>query len=344
MTIVFSVVTVVKNDLVGLKKTRESLEKQTYKYWIHIIIDGTPGQATQKYLNSLTYKNTKYILEPDSGIYNAMNKAWKIADPESFVHFLNARDEFADSNSLHEAANALQGRTRVKWGCTTHEEIQQNGEGWVCKLVSPPSIANQLYAFGYRSHQSVVMKAKFISQLGGFNENFEVAADWDLIIRAMQINYPVVWKYPLGRFELGGYSKDRIVKAHNELKIIRRKVLVKNFKLWVVDQIWCAYYLKHLGYFNLFSPLVNLANKQIKNFRIGPLKFYADELSPKFIIKFLKLTVAIGFAKQNKPKWSIFSLVNRIDLNYFLIKYIHKTLQIQPYSAQKSRKNRNNKI
>ena len=168
----FSIVTVVKNDLAGLKKTRKSLEDQKYRKWTHIIIDDSSTDGTLKYIKRLPKDNTVYISEPDSGIYDAMNKGWKIANPESFIIYLNARDIFTAPTSLTEAHKAFKAAPGSNWGCTTHEEIQQDGEGWVCKLVSPPSIPNQLYAYGYRSHQAVIMKAKFIKGLGGFNEKY----------------------------------------------------------------------------------------------------------------------------------------------------------------------------
>jgi putative colanic acid biosynthesis glycosyltransferase len=95
----FSIVTVVRNDLPGLKRTRASLNKQKYKNWTHIIVDGGSTDGTLEYLNALPKKNTSFISEQDEGIYDAMNKGWKMADPDSFVYFLNARDLFADLNS-----------------------------------------------------------------------------------------------------------------------------------------------------------------------------------------------------------------------------------------------------
>jgi len=256
MKVLFSVVTVVRNDLIGLKKTRESLEKQEYGNWIHIIIDGASGPATQKYLKTLNRKNTIYTSGPDSGIYEAMNKAWKIAMPKSYVLFLNARDVFTDPNSLSNANKALKTHPQSNWGCTTHEEIYPNGDGWVCKLVSPPSIANQLYAFGYRSHQGVVMKAEFISLLGGFDESYEIASDWDLIVRAMLAERPVVWLNPLVCFERGGFSENRLLAAHLELKSLRHKYLSHSYTQKFIESIWMALYLREFGYFNYLSPFI----------------------------------------------------------------------------------------
>jgi hypothetical protein len=64
------------------------------------------------------------------------------------------------------------------------------------------------------------MKSNLIAELGGFNENYKIASDWDLIVRAMQISKPATWVHPLGLFELGGMSQDNLLLAHLELKQI----------------------------------------------------------------------------------------------------------------------------
>lgn len=255
----FTVVTVVKNDIAGLIRSRESLESQQYKRWTHVIIDGGSTDKTLPYLKKLPRENTIYISEPDDGIYEAMNKGWRLAKDNSFVFFLNARDVMTDPKSLTNARNSLRANLHSNWGCTTHEEINEDGTGWVCKLISPPSVANQLYAFGYRSHQGVVMRKALIEKLGGFNENFKIAADWDLIVRAIKSESPTVWRQPLARFELGGMSSGRMLEAHLELKKLRKDHLQLNVTRRIVDDLWCAMYLHIFNYRNYWTPLFHFA-------------------------------------------------------------------------------------
>jgi glycosyltransferase involved in cell wall biosynthesis len=256
MSIRFSVVTVVRNDLVGLQKSRQSLEAQTFTGWEHIIIDGNSNDGTFEYLNGLPLENTRFLSEPDNGIYDAMNKAWKMAEPENFIFYLNARDVFTDNDSLMNAVDALLAKPEANWGCTTHEEIEESGEGWVCKLVSVPSVQNQLFAFGYRSHQAVVMRARFISGLKGFDQAYNIAADWDLISKALLAENPVVWRKPIARFELGGMSSSRLLEAHMELREIRKKYLELSIKQKFFEQLWCSIYLAQFGYRNYLTPIL----------------------------------------------------------------------------------------
>ena len=305
----FSVVTVVKNDLVGLKKSRESLEAQLHKNWTHIIIDGKSDAATLKYLRKLPTKNTIWVSELDSGIYSAMNKGWKLADPESFVFYLNARDVFADENALLVAAKTLFRHPRKNWGCTTHVEISKDGNTSSCKLVSKPNIRNQLYAFGYRSHQGVVMRQSFIARLGGFDETFRHASDWDLIVRAMLVQSPITWMSPIAVFELGGNSAKYILASHKELLKLRKRYFLTTFPERFYDYVWRAIYLKSFGYLNAISPLLeawrvlNLIHRDFRH-KISKIETFAQN-GITFNLGVIKIKVMFYEIKKRQKKTAV---------------------------------------
>jgi glycosyltransferase involved in cell wall biosynthesis len=322
----FTVITVVKNDLVGLRKSRNSLNQQQFKNWTHLIIDGSSKDGTLKYIKSLPKENTIYVSESDTGVYNAMNKAWKMSDPESYMFYLNARDVFTDPTSLYEAAKALKLSPGSNWGCTTHEEINEDGGGWVCKLVSPPSIPNQLYAYGYRSHQAVVMKTSFIQSLGGFDETYKIASDWDLIAKAINKEVPLVWTHPIVRFELGGMSSSRLLEAHMELREIRKKYFGKSLKWRFMDTIWCAIYLKYFGYKSNWHLVPNFLSRK-KNVS----KIRKRNLPRIFDYGILGFKVSIVI-KRARPKTKKRRAPRRTPIRIGLILQVHKLLKISQYS------------
>ena len=317
----FSIVTVVRNDLEGLKISRESLVSQTYGSWTHIVIDGSTGGEILEYLKTLPIQNTVYLSELDSGIYSAMNKGWKLAAANSFVFYLNARDKFASSDSLADANHGLKMHESPKWGCTTHEEVNRDGSGWICKLVSEPNIRNQLFAFGYRSHQAVVMRASFISDLGGFNEKYRIAADWDLIVRAILHSEPAVWQRPVAIFELGGESSMRMIEAHRELMELRKIYLPRTLGVVFHEYLWRAVYLRSHGYVNIFTPIIKLAVTIDFSKR--------SQLTARRIIKSLRNTSA----KKDKRIIKFFlMLLKPIELlsGERLIRYLHSRLSLKP--------------
>jgi glycosyltransferase involved in cell wall biosynthesis len=69
-----SVVTVVKDDLIGIKNTFKSLYSQTDQSFEWVIIDAISIDGTLEFVSSLDATNIKIISEKDNGIYDAMNK------------------------------------------------------------------------------------------------------------------------------------------------------------------------------------------------------------------------------------------------------------------------------
>lgn len=88
-----SIITVVRNGAAVLEETILSvLEQKRTRDLDYLIIDGgsTDGtvQVIERYADQLRY----WVSEPDCGTYDAMNKGWLEADPESLILFLGAGD------------------------------------------------------------------------------------------------------------------------------------------------------------------------------------------------------------------------------------------------------------
>jgi len=94
-----SIITVNLNNEVGLSKTIESVQNQTYRDYEYIIIDGGSIDGSLNILNEYSQIFTHWVSEPDSGIYDAMNKGIKFAKGE-WIIFMNSGDFFANKNVL----------------------------------------------------------------------------------------------------------------------------------------------------------------------------------------------------------------------------------------------------
>ena len=70
----FSVVTVCYNAKKDLERTLQSLKSQTYRGFEWIVVDGASTDGTEAFLQH-EKTVTRFVSEPDSGVYNAMNKA-----------------------------------------------------------------------------------------------------------------------------------------------------------------------------------------------------------------------------------------------------------------------------
>lgn len=94
----FSVVTVVLNDLEGLKRTYESLLSQSHRDWEWIVCDGGCGDQTRAFLGSIT-SGVRWVSERDNGIYDGMNRGVSMCSG-GYVVFMNAGDTFFDDATL----------------------------------------------------------------------------------------------------------------------------------------------------------------------------------------------------------------------------------------------------
>lgn len=97
-------VTVVRNDLDGLKKTVNSIDSiigdiLELSSFSHLIIDGDSNDGCSSFAQGLVTTraiHTRCISEPDLGIYDGMNKGVRYSIGKTLV-FLNAGDVLSDS-------------------------------------------------------------------------------------------------------------------------------------------------------------------------------------------------------------------------------------------------------
>src|ERR1700682_3098079 len=98
----FSIITIVLNDLVGLRETKTSVDAQGFSDFEWIVVDGGSIDGTPEYLRQLDRSNCRWISEPDGGLYAAMNKGLDLAAGQ-YVIFMNSGDRFAGKDVLARA-------------------------------------------------------------------------------------------------------------------------------------------------------------------------------------------------------------------------------------------------
>lgn len=102
----FSIITSTLNVMDTIKRCVSSVASQTFHDYEHIVVDGASTDGTAEFLDSKRDLFSVLISEPDTGIYNAWNKALRHAHGE-WVLFLGADDILADENVLRDVAGFL---------------------------------------------------------------------------------------------------------------------------------------------------------------------------------------------------------------------------------------------
>jgi glycosyltransferase involved in cell wall biosynthesis len=100
-----SIITINLNNNLGLKKTIDSVLSQEFKDFEFIIVDGGSKDGSLDLIKDNSAKITSWISEPDTGIYNAMNKGILIAQGE-YLQFLNSGDCLVEATTLEKIFNS----------------------------------------------------------------------------------------------------------------------------------------------------------------------------------------------------------------------------------------------
>jgi|LakMenEpi03Aug12_release.lakeMendotaPanAssembly.Ray.scaffolds.fasta_scaffold27296_3 hypothetical protein len=233
-------ITVVKDDLEGLKRTYTSISQQSeYVQWI--VVSPKNATSTHLYLESLNRegKLSRLIHDQGAGIYSAMNLAIQETDKNDWLWFLNAGDELASNEAAGLVSKVTQ-QTKNNWIYGGHILGSSHGK-LLGENPAPLEIkrSNQLFARKYVSHQSTIFKNSFLRDLGGFDESLMIAADWDLIARASFFDSGHRVDSTLVVFYMGGLSTKQRQKSNQELFQIRKKHL--SHKYFIKNYLWFGY-------------------------------------------------------------------------------------------------------
>ena len=206
----------------------ESVHNQTYSNIEHLIIDGSSTDGTLKIIKEYASKGwIKYISEPDTGIYDAMNKAIKIATGE-YIAFLNSDDYWHDKNAVSAAVKVFQDTNCDFCGGNAEFVNRDNPEKNYTKYANLGQVFNMMPF----CHQAMFCKTKVIKKEGMFDTSLKLAGDYDFIIRLYLNKYKgAVIPLTFATFRMGGESFKNYETNWDECKAIARKYFSKYYKM-----------------------------------------------------------------------------------------------------------------
>ena len=184
-----TVVTVVRNDADALARTLASVATQETGLLEHLIIDGASTDKTLAVAQRAAEHGPwlRLVSEPDSGIYNAMNRGIRLARG-SHLLFLNAGDDFtspAEVTAVH-----------ADWLCEGYEWGRYRARfvdaaRRPTRPLAPAALDVAAFCRGEqeRYHQGAVMSRALLTTLGGFDERYRIVADFDLMRRALMAGH-----------------------------------------------------------------------------------------------------------------------------------------------------------
>jgi glycosyltransferase involved in cell wall biosynthesis len=202
----------------------------------YIIVDGASADKTSEIISLYIDHVTKWISEPDQGIYDAMNKGWAMADIDSYILFLGAGDTISDLPLEREYCNNLALIGKVSIG---------NSGVFVSSASSKIKFVNTLH------HQALLLH-KSVSFEPPFNTKYKLLGDYDFNARLYKEGVNFVFSNSFTSYALPGGISSKDCSAE------KIDIVFRNFgRSWQLMVI--AY---HLGVKRLISPF-NINIKQI---------------------------------------------------------------------------------
>jgi glycosyltransferase involved in cell wall biosynthesis len=182
-----SIVTATYNSASFIEECILSVKKQTHKNIEHIIIDGGSTDKTieviKKYEN--TY-NLKWVSEKDGGLYDALNKGFKMATGEIFA--------WLDSDNLYEEdiieKIVYVFKNNLNTDFVYGNVIIKNKDSF--KIYKARKEFNFDDALFYNTGGIPVQPGSFFTKemfekISGFNIKYKIASDYDFWLKALKI-------------------------------------------------------------------------------------------------------------------------------------------------------------
>jgi len=226
-----SIITINRNNAVGLRKTIESVVSQTFTDFEYIVIDGASTDESVNIIEEYAHKIDYWVSEPDKGIYNAMNKGICMANGD-YIQILNSGDILASDNVVERMLAHLQ---------ITNDQLRVKGEpevsilyGNMIKVDELGKVIGKSYYTPYSllqfytstlNHDCAYIKRVLFdaANYGLYDESLKIVSDWKWYLQAIGLGFvkPIYVDIDVTIFEAAGISETNLDLRNQE----RRQVL-----------------------------------------------------------------------------------------------------------------------
>ena len=210
----FSIVTVVLNDASHIAETMSSVLDGNADCEVeYIVIDGGSTDGTRKIVERRAAELAFFVSEPDSGIYEAMNKGIAHATGD-VVGIINSGDLYLPG-ALKLVERALGGKCdehHILWGDVEYER------GGRVRGFRPEN----RYVGAFAPHPSMFVPLKYYRKYGAYDAGMKLLGDYDFMYRSVNVIgvEPVYLPEVLAFYRAGGLSDRRIFAClRDELRV-----------------------------------------------------------------------------------------------------------------------------
>lgn len=206
-----SIITISFNSVKTIEDTINSVLSQTYQGIEYIIIDGSSNDGTKEIIG--TFKNgiSKFISEPDKGLYDAINKGIQIATGD-IVGILHSDDFFYNNMVIEKIVKAFD-ENEIDAVIGDVQFVDPVKTSKVVRYYSSKKFTPEKFRFGVMpAHPSFYVRRKLFENFGSYKTDYKIAADFELALRFLLI-HRIRYKYlqmPFVSMRRGGVSNESI--------------------------------------------------------------------------------------------------------------------------------------
>ena len=182
MSAKISIITVVYNNKDFIEEAIKSVLSQDYGNLEYIIIDGGSTDGTLDIIGKYSNQISIVISEKDNGLYDAMNKAYKLVSGD-IVGILNSDDLFFSKKSVSKVVSAFEtfSNADIVYGDLIYvkrEDVSFTVRHWISG-----DYYNNYFHDGFTpAHPSVYVRSHVIEK-HKYDLSFKLTADYDWLLR-----------------------------------------------------------------------------------------------------------------------------------------------------------------
>lgn len=184
-----SIITATYNSGSTVRDTLESILRQTHQDWEIIIQDGLSKDVTLAIAHEfepLCNGRMHIYSEKDDGLYDAMNRGISHATGD-VVGILNSDDFYHDERVLEDINHAMENQP-VDCVYGDLKFVQANNTGRVVRIWRGSQHESGAFLRGWHpAHPTFYARRECFERLGGFNTSYAVSADFELMLRFIEV-------------------------------------------------------------------------------------------------------------------------------------------------------------
>lgn len=177
-----SVVTAVFNRVDTINAAITSVHEQDFDNVEHVIQDGTSSDGTLEIIHQLATSATSLISEPDSGIYDAINRGIRRASGD-VIGLMHSDDIFASDDVLTKVAAAFQ-NPKIDGVYGDLQYVAADDTNRVIRHWRAGEYHPRLINRGWMPpHPTLYLRREVFDRFGLYDPSFRISADYDAMLR-----------------------------------------------------------------------------------------------------------------------------------------------------------------